>query len=254
MDPRFDGVARLYGQAGFERIRAARVAVIGVGGVGSWTAEALARSGIGAITLVDLDDVCVSNTNRQLPALDGNVGRPKVAVMADRVARINPGCAITPVEAFFTARTAEALLAPGFDLVIDAIDSPENKVRLILECRARGVGLVVVGGAGGRRDPTQIMTGDLAESVQDGLLRKVRQILRQAHGFGEAPWGVPAVFSRERPVYPQPDGTVCEVAPKAAKRIDCASGYGTASFVTGAYGFAAAALAIRTLLDEPEQI
>lgn len=249
MDPRFDGIARLYGRVEFERIRAARVCVIGIGGVGSWTAEALARTGVAAITLVDLDDVCVSNTNRQLHALDGNVGRPKVAVMAERIARIHPECAVDAVEAFFTAKTAERLLAPGFDVVVDAIDNPKNKAQMILACQARGVPVVVVGGAGGRRDPTQIMTGDLARSVQDGLLRKVRHIMRREHGFEGDDWGVPAVFSRERPVYPQPDGTVCELAPKAAKRIDCASGYGTASFITGAYGFAAAALAINVLLD-----
>lgn len=247
MRARFDGIGRLFGQAAQARIAAAHACVIGIGGVGSWTAEALARSGIGAITLVDLDDVCVSNVNRQLHALDGTVGRPKVEVMAERIRRIHPECAVQIEPRFFTARTADELLQPAYDVVIDAIDNPKNKVQIILGCRARGLRMVVVGGAGGRQDPTLVMQADLAKSVQDGLLRKVRQILRREHGFEGDEWGVPAVFSRERPYYPQPDGTVLQLAPKAAKRITCETGYGTASFVTGAYGFAAAARAIELI-------
>lgn len=255
IDPRFDGVRRLYGDAAWPRIQAAHIAVIGIGGVGSWAAEALARSGVGAITLVDLDDVCVSNTNRQLHALAGTVGRPKVEVMAERVLRIQPTCKVNAVSQFFTARTADALLTPGFDVVIDAIDNPKNKVQMIMACRARGVPIVVVGGAGGRRDPTEIRHGDLAQSIQDGLLRKVRQIMRKEHGFegdgrAGAHWGIASVFSRERAWFPQPDGTVKQLSTKSAKRIDCTTGYGTAAQVTGAYGFVAAQQAIHLLLGE----
>ena len=250
VDPRFDGVRRLYGDAAWPKIQAARIAVVGVGGVGSWAAEALARTGVGALTLVDLDDVCVSNTNRQLHALDGTIGRPKVDVMADRVRRIHPTCRVNPVSAFFTARTAEALLEPGFDVVIDAIDNPKNTVEMILACRARSVPIVVVGGAGGRRDPTEIRHGDLAQSIQDGLLRKVRHILRKAHGFDGDRWGIASVFSRERAWFLQPDGAVRQLSTKSANRIDCSTGYGTATQVTGAFGFVAAQQAIHLLLGE----
>jgi tRNA A37 threonylcarbamoyladenosine dehydratase len=245
---RFDGIGRLFGQAAQARLAQAHVCVIGIGGVGSWTAEALARSGVGALTLVDLDDVCVSNVNRQLHALDGTVGQPKVEVMAERIRRIHPDCDVHTQLRFFTAKTAEDLLQPAYDVVIDAIDSPKNKVEIILGCRARALPIVVVGGAGGRQDPTQVMHADLAQSVQDGLLRKVRQILRREHGFDGEDWGVPSVFSRERPYYPQPDGSVLQLAPKAAKRITCETGYGTAAFVTGTYGFVAAARAVELIL------
>lgn len=252
-DTRFDGVRRLYGDAAWPKIQASRIAIIGIGGVGSWAAEALARTGVGALTLVDLDDVCVSNTNRQLHALDGTIGRPKVEVMAERIRRIHPTCKVNSVSAFFTARTADELLAPGFDIVIDAIDNPKNKVQMILACGERGIPIVVVGGAGGRRDPTEIRHGDLAQSIQDGLLRKVRYILRKEHGFEGGGrigghWGIASVFSRERAWFPQPDGTVRQLSTKSAKRIDCSTGYGTAAQVTGAYGFVAAQQAIHLLL------
>ncbi|MCA9547169.1 MAG: tRNA threonylcarbamoyladenosine dehydratase [Myxococcales bacterium] len=256
-DPRFGGIERLYGAGALARLRAAHVMVLGIGGVGSWAAEALARSGVGRLTLVDLDEVCVSNSNRQLHALEGAVGHPKVQVMAARLARINPDLAVHAELRFFTAATADGLLAaspdrPGPDLVLDCIDSPKNKALLIARAAAEGFGVVSVGGAGGRRDPTEIRTGDITQSVQDGLLRVTKRALRRNHGFvGEGPWGVPAVFSRERAVFPQADGTVCHVPDlERSHRITCATGFGTAAFVTGAYGLTAAGLAVDWLLGE----
>ncbi|MCB9546065.1 MAG: tRNA threonylcarbamoyladenosine dehydratase [Myxococcales bacterium] len=248
-DPRFGGIERLYGRAGRQRLAAAHVAVVGIGGVGSWTVEALARTGVGRLTLIDLDDICITNTNRQLHAVEGQVGRAKVEAMAARVALIHPGCLVRPVAAFFTERTADTLLAPGFDCVVDAIDHPRNKALLLSRCQGAGVPVVTVGGAGGRRDPASVMRGDLAASVQDGLLREVRRLLRREHGFPEeGPWGIPAVFSRERPVFPGADGTICEVPKDKSLRLDCASGFGTAAFVTGTFGFAAAAAAVEALI------
>ena len=245
---RFGGVGRLLGSAGLERLRAAHVCVVGVGGVGSWTVEALARTGVGALTLIDLDDVCVTNVNRQLPALDGQIGRPKIEVLAGRVRLINPDCRVTAVPAFLTAATADELLAGGFDCVVDAIDRVGNKALIVAGCVARGVPCVTTGGAGGRRDATRIRTGDLGESQGDELLRLTRKRLRRDHGFagGEGNrYGVRAVWSGERPVFPWADGTCAtEPEPGSNLRLDCASGFGTAVWVTGAFGLAAAQEAV----------
>src|ERR1051325_9139067 len=156
---RFGGVGRCFGGAGLERLHASRVCVVGVGGVGSWTVEGLARSGVGALTLIDLDDVCVTNVNRQLPAIDGQIGRPKITVLAERVRLINPECRVTTVHEFFTASSGERLLAARFDFVVDAVDRMSHKALLIAGCRERGLPVLTVGGAGGRRAPTMIRTG-----------------------------------------------------------------------------------------------
>jgi len=241
---RFAGLGRLFGADALTRLRAAHVAVIGLGGVGSWTVEGLARSGVGALTLVDLDDVCVTNVNRQLPALDGAIGRPKGAVLAERVRAINPLCRTTVVPEFFTAESAERLLEPRFDAVVDAIDLMSHKALLIASCVQRGMACVTVGGAGGKRDATRIRSGDLGESHQDELLRLVRRKLRRDHGFagGEGRrYGVRAVWSAEKPVYPWSDGTCApEPEPGGSLRLDCATGFGTAVFVTGVFGLVAA--------------
>ena len=251
-DPRFGGIARLYGDAGLDRLRRAHICVVGIGGVGSWTVEALARSGIGHLTLIDLDDICVTNTNRQVHALEGNVGRLKVEAMTERVAHIQPACTVAPVPDFFTATTAKKLLATDFDVVVDAIDRSQQKTLLIAMARERGMGVVTVGGAGGRRDPAAIVRGDLAESVQDPLLRHVRRALRHEHGYPRdgRPWGVPAVFSRERALFPSADGATDEREKGTSLRIDCATGYGTAAFVTGTFGFVAAACAVEQVLAD----
>jgi len=242
---RFGGVARLYGRAGLERLRAARVCIVGVGGVGSWAVEALARSGIGALTLIDLDDVCVTNVNRQLPALDGQIGRPKIDVLAERVRLIHPGCQVETVADFFTAANAGELLAPRYDFVVDATDKMTNKCVLIAGCRERGLPVLTVGGAGGKRDGTAVRVADLACTEQDELLRQVRRKLRRDFGFPRdlhQDFGVPCVYSPEKPVYPWSNGT-CSAEPEPGGEsltLDCATGFGTATFVTGAFGFAAA--------------
>jgi tRNA A37 threonylcarbamoyladenosine dehydratase len=261
-DFRFGGIARLYGKAGLERLRAAHVTVIGIGGVGSWVVEALARSGVGAITLVDLDEACVSNINRQLHALDGAVGRSKAGLMADRVQAINPGCGITAVLEFFNEENGRRLLGlekefekarPTF--VIDAIDNVANKVRLLALCHANGIPIITCGGAGGRRDATQVRIGDLARVTHDRLLSEVRKRLRQEHGFprGEKKFGIEAVFSAEPQVFPQQDGSVCEMRAAAPEgeslRLNCDWGFGSATCVTGTFGFAAAGLAVRRIAE-----
>jgi tRNA threonylcarbamoyladenosine dehydratase len=255
-DLRFDGMARLLGSEGFARLSRAHVAVIGTGGVGSWTVEALARSGLGVLTLIDLDEVCVSNINRQLPALQSTVGRAKVEVLAERVADINPACHVRIEVAFLTRATADRLLSPAFDWVVDAIDSIEQKAFLIAECRRRGLKVLTCGGAGGRRDATAVRVADLGVTGGDPLLRQLRKRLRADHGWpspGRGPaqlLGVPAVYSEEPPVFPWADG-VCRTSPEPGSelRMDCASGFGSATFVTGAFGFAAAGEIVRSLAE-----
>jgi len=244
---RFGGMARLYGREGQQRLREAHVCVVGIGGVGSWSVEALARSGIGILTLVDLDEVCISNTNRQLHAVQGEYGQSKVEVMARRVVQINPECRVHQVQALFTARTAPQIFETRYDALIDAIDRPAQKAYLLAQSRKLGLLTVTAGGAGGRRDPCRIRAADLAHSSHDPLLQEVRRCLRRDHGFPQAPvpFGITAVFSAEPRVFPTALGDVCaERAPGQDLRLDCESGYGTAAFVTGAFGLAAAAAAI----------
>ncbi|TVR03482.1 MAG: tRNA threonylcarbamoyladenosine dehydratase [Deltaproteobacteria bacterium] len=247
----FSGTARLVGVEGLQSLRRAHVAVVGVGGVGSWTAEALARCGVGRITLMDLDDVCITNTNRQVHAMPATVGRTKVSVMAERIRAIAPDCRVGELEEFLGEDTLEELFLAFPDVIVDAIDDVAEKCRLVAAGRQRGVPVVVSGGAGGRRDPAQVRTGDLQATGGDGMLRDVRRTLRRVHGWPQtdAPWGVPAVWSTERPVWPQPDGTVCATPPTGARgRLDCRTGFGTAVWVTGTFGFAAAQLAVEALL------
>lgn len=256
-DARFGALARLFGIAGLERLKSASVMVVGIGGVGSWAAEALARSGIGCIHLVDLDDVCLSNVNRQLHATNSAIGRPKVEVMAERIGSIAPETRLHTEQRFFTATSAPGLLVHKLSLVVDAIDDVANKCLLLASCRDRGLTVVTCGGAGGRRDPTQIRTEDLAETHGDPLAAQVRKRLRREYGFPAAKgarFGIRCVFSAERPVFPSSDGGVCDrkTTQMGALRLNCDQGYGTASFVTGAFGLAMAAEAVSLLVGESQ--
>ncbi len=247
---RFRGILRLVGSAELERLRRAQVCVIGLGGVGSWAAEALARSGVGQLTLVDFDEVCLSNANRQLHALTGDYGKPKVEVMARRMQAINPDCAVRPIPASFTAKTADEILSTPFDYLVDAIDDSAMKCLLIARCRDQGIPVVVSGAAGGRRDPTLVRVADLAFISHDRLLNKVRAGLRTEYGFprGKAPFGVDAVFSPEPTVAPAKDGKVCSRCESGdSGRLESDHGLGTAAFVTGTFGFVAASLIVRKL-------
>jgi tRNA A37 threonylcarbamoyladenosine dehydratase len=247
---RFGGVARLFGSEGLGRLRRAHVCVIGLGGVGSWAVEALARSGVGELTLVDLDDVCISNVNRQLHAIEGELGRPKVEVIARRVSAINPDCVVHPLHSFFLKSNAEAILKPSFSAVLDAIDSPSRKCFLIALCHQRGLRVITTGGAGGRRDPTLVEVADLGLSSHDRLSQEVRQQLRRKYGFprGNRPFGIECVLSREAPVFSTADGSMCADRSAASDlRLDCSSGFGTASFVTGTFGLVAASRIVQRL-------
>jgi tRNA threonylcarbamoyladenosine dehydratase len=242
-DARFSSLGRLFGAEALPRLRRSHVCVIGLGGVGSWAVEALARSGIGRLTLVDLDDICISNTNRQLHALDGEFGKPKVEVLATRVRAINPECVVREIRAFLTHSTAAEILAPHYDYILDAIDSPSKKCLLIAQSRDRAVPIITTGASAGRRDPLQVQIKDLAFSSHDRLLQEVRKKLRMRHGFSRKgqPFGVACVCSAEPPFFPTGDGSVCTQRPANPDlRLDCHTGFGTASFVTGTFGLAAA--------------
>ena len=242
---RFAGVGRLYGRAGLRRLADAHVCVIGLGGVGSWAVEALARSGIGEITLVDMDDVCVSNTNRQLHAISSAVGQPKTEVLAARVLAINPECRVHPVPRFFTEKTAEEILSAPFTGVIDAIDSLAPKCHLLATCRARKIPVVASGGCAGKRDFSAIRVTDMVQSDSDRLLKFVRKRLRQVHGFprGEKKFGIPSVWSTELSSG-DPDGCAATLPGTIGAdddlRPNCEWGFGTAVCISGAVGFAAA--------------
>jgi tRNA A37 threonylcarbamoyladenosine dehydratase len=264
-DFRFGGIARLYGKPGLQRLREAHVMVVGIGGVGSWVVEALARSGVGTISLVDLDEACVSNVNRQLHALDGTIGRSKSEIMAERAKAIQPDGRFLSVQEFFTEDNAERLLGlkPPSDgapatkptFVVDAIDNVANKVLLLALCRANSIPVITCGGAGGRRDATQVRVIDLGRATHDRLLSEVRKRLRKDHEFprGETKFGIEAVFSAEPQVFPQEDGGVCAeraAAPEGESlRLNCDWGFGSATFVTGTFGFAAAGQVVRRIAD-----
>ncbi|TAA46432.1 tRNA threonylcarbamoyladenosine dehydratase [Pseudoxanthomonas winnipegensis] len=252
---RFAGVDRLYGVGAVERLSQRAVAVIGMGGVGSWVVEALARSGVGRLVLIDADDICLSNTNRQLPALDGQYGRNKVVVMAERCRAINPEIQLEVVESFLTSSNLEALLGQPLDLVIDACDSFRTKVETIAWCRRRKLPMITVGSAGGRTDATQVRVRDLSRTEHDAMLALVRKKLRAEFNFPRNPqryFGVSAIYSLQNVQYPQADGSVCGLRPvlgaEAALKLDCGAGLGAATHVTGTFAFAAAGRALELLL------
>ena len=253
-DPRFSAISRLYGVEGAHKIRAARVLIIGIGGVGSWAAEALARTGTGHLTLMDMDEICVTNINRQVHAHDLSVGQAKIGAMAERIRLISPECEVVEDFRFFSEKNAEAILNAPWTVIVDAIDSIPHKCLLLSQCRALGLPVVTVGGAGGRRDPSQIQIVDLTRTFHDPLLQRVRKKLRQNFGFPRntrKKWGIPAVFSPEPVMFPQSDGSVCAIREEnSALRLDCEGGYGTVAHVTGAFGFAAAAAAVDVILKE----
>lgn len=242
---RFGGIARLYGEQALSRLAAAHVCVIGIGGVGSWAAEALARSAVGRITLIDLDHVAESNVNRQIHAQEGTFGRAKVEVMAERILAINPQCAVATIDDFITVDNVAGLL-PACDVVLDAIDDVRAKAALIAHCRRTATTIVTTGGAGGRTDPTRIQVADLARTVGDPLASKLRARLRREYGFAREAgkkFGVDCVFSVEPVARPRDPG--CE--PAAPQGLNCA-GYGSAMTVTAGFGLVAAARVLERLL------
>jgi tRNA A37 threonylcarbamoyladenosine dehydratase len=257
---RFDRAARLFTEPGLHTLMAARVLVVGVGGVGSFTAEALARSAVGNLVLVDFDRVCVTNTNRQLHAMQGTIGKRKVEVMAQRLELVHPTGRFEALPVFYNAETSSEILSGRVDFVVDAIDNLTAKAHLIATCIARGIPIVSSMGAAARLDPTAIQVADLSDTYKDPFASALRKVLRQEHGLpierGRAT-GVQAVFSTEEPIppsspsYDEGVGFRC-VCPGGKNGLhDCdrrARIDGTAAFVTGAFGLAAAGVVVRFLI------
>ena len=259
-DARFSRMARLVGSSGVQRLATANVMVIGLGGVGSWAAEALARSGVGHLTIVDFDLVCIRNFNRQLGAVEGQLGKPKALAMADRLRLINPQAEINPIVNFASPDTIPALLAQGKpELVIDAIDHVTSKCFLIHYCWSQHLPIIVATGSAGRLDPTQVRIGDLAETQQDPLAKVVRRVLRQKYNFPrQGKFNIPAVYALGKSLEPVGEEPPCSFAgcPQAVHALQSCTQQrtvrGSASFVTGAFGLACAALAVQHLLGRSD--
>ncbi|MGV8892646.1 MAG: tRNA cyclic N6-threonylcarbamoyladenosine(37) synthase TcdA [Burkholderiaceae bacterium] len=254
-DRRFGGIARLYGDAALQRFQAARVCVVGVGGVGSWVVEALARSAIGHLTLIDLDNVAESNINRQIQALSATLGQAKVTALAQRIEQINPYCCVTEVEDFVTPDNLGAMIGThDFDYVIDAIDNVRAKAALIAYCRAHAIAIITIGSAGGQIDPTKIEVRDLSRTEQEPLLSKVRKLLRSQHGFPRGTknkFHIDAVFSTEPLRFPENNEICALEADMSAGSagitgLNCA-GFGSAMVVTASFGLVATAQVLRKL-------
>jgi tRNA A37 threonylcarbamoyladenosine dehydratase len=245
LERRFGGLRRLYGDAGYAAVRAARVAVVGLGGVGSWAAEALARSGVARLVLVDLDHVAESNVNRQVQALGATLGMAKTTALAQRLADIHPGCELLPVEDFATADTWPAVLPAPVDVVLDACDQTSAKAHLAAWSLRAGLPLVMVGAAGGKRRPQAVEVDDLALATHDPLLAGLRQRLRKAGAVPrQGATGLRAVFSREPVALPD---AACAAAGGSDGSLNC-HGYGSSVTVTATFGFVAAAEVLRLLM------
>jgi len=254
-DRRFGGIARLYGELALARYRAAHVCVIGVGGVGSWVVEALARSAVGRLTLIDLDNVAESNINRQIQALSTTVGLPKIEALRQRIALINPYCEVDLVEDFIDPDNLDAMVGSrGYDYVIDAIDGARAKAALIAYCSAHAIPLVTIGGAGGQLDPTRIEIRDLARTEHEPLLKRVRKLLRAHYGFAKGEkhkYHIDAVFSTEPLRYPESDAA-CAVDPGGVTGLNCA-GFGSSMVVTASFGMVAAGHVLRKMAEAARQ-
>lgn len=245
-EQRFGGIGRLYAPEGLSKLRQAHVCVIGIGGVGSWAVEALARTGIGKITMIDMDDICVTNINRQIHAMTGTVAQLKTESMKERVERINPECVVEIIDDFISPENIPEYLNRGYDYVIDAIDSVKTKAALIAYCKRNKIKLITTGGAGGQTDPSQIQIADLSKTIQDPLASKVRSLLRKEYNFSQNPkrkFGVDCVFSTQPLIFPKM-GESCEIS----ATMNCANGFGAVTMVTATFGFFAVSRVVDKLL------
>lgn len=257
---RFDRMGRLVGDSNMEKLFSAHVMIVGLGGVGSWAAESIARSGVGRITLIDYDDVCITNANRQLHALTGLVGKKKSQIMAERLQKINPQAQVKGINEFYNAQNSETLLNENPDYIIDAIDNITAKCHLIATAKARNIKVIMSGGSGAKMDPTRIKISDLAQTEIDPLSATIRKILRQNYDFPrEKYFGVPCVWSDEIPRDPVPlkydkgEGFKC-VCPQNDFNLNTCDNknviHGTASFITGTFGLHLASWVVRDIVGE----
>jgi len=242
VERRFSGVEKLYGGAALQRFTLSHIVVIGIGGVGSWVAEALARNAIGRLTLIDMDVVAESNINRQLPALESTLGKNKIEVMAQRINDINRACDVTLIDDFIDQDNLANLIPNDVDYVVDCIDSSRIKAALIAWCKRRKIKLVTIGGAGGQIDPTQIKISDLSRTEHDPLLSKTRKLLRQDYGFSsnnKRRFAVPCIYSTEQVRY----------VSSLKAGLSCAGGLGSSVMVTATFGMVATAHVLAKLAE-----
>lgn len=252
---RFGGIARLYGQESLIALSQAHFVLVGLGGVGTWVAEALARSGIGKITLIEMDEVCTTNTNRQLHALQSTIGKSKNQIITERLKDINPDMTVESVEDFLDEKNMTQLIGSQHHVVIDAIDAAHIKARLVSYCLAIKVRLITIGSSGGKTDPQKIKVADLGHTENDPMLAKIRTQLYRHFNFARdsnRKFRVDAVYSTEQMVYPKPDGSVCMSKQflQEGVKLDCAGGFGSSVMVTGTFGFLAATKAIERYLEK----
>ena len=251
---RFVGVENLYGSDGLRKIANAHVCVIGIGGVGSWVVESLARSAVGSISMIDMDIVSVSNTNRQILATTDTIGRDKVEVMQQRILQINPSCKVNAIDDFVTRDNLDTLISEEFDFVIDCIDDFRTKAALISHCKQAKINVLSVGGAGGQRNPTKVSLSDLSRTQHDVLLATTRKLLRQDYGFArnlKRSFGIPCVYSDEQPVYADGLGGVStqKIADQNSGTLSCAGGLGSITHVTATFGFFACAYVLDSITN-----
>lgn len=247
---RFAGISRLYnakyGDNVLDTLKASHICVIGIGGVGSWAVEALARSGVGQISMIDMDDICISNTNRQIHTLVDNIGQLKTEVMKTRLEQINPEIKVQIIDDFISPENLSQYLSQGYDYLIEAIDNVKTKAAIIAYCKRNKLPIISIGGAGGQSDPSQIQIADLTKTIQDPLMSKVRAVLRKDYGFSKNPkrkFGVDAVFSTQPLIFPKTTDS-CEFS----ATMNCANGFGAATMVTASFAFFAVARVIEKLL------
>lgn len=254
---RFGGIARLYGEQGLSRIANAHVCVIGIGGVGSWAVEALARSAIGKINMIDMDIVSESNINRQLHAMTDTIGRDKTQVMQERISQTNPHCQVTCIDDFISVENVNSLLLKEYDFVIDCIDDFRVKAALISYCKQENISVITLGGAGGQTDPSKIRLADLSATEHDSLFAQTRKLLRQKYSFARNPeisFNVPCVYSAEQAVYPDGKGGLNKQRPalkqrEASSGLSCDSGVGSITHVTASFAFMAVSHVLEKIVN-----
>ncbi|VFP79470.1 tRNA cyclic N6-threonylcarbamoyladenosine(37) synthase TcdA [Candidatus Erwinia haradaeae] len=252
---RFSGISRVYGKHSLPLFAKKHICIVGIGGVGSWAAEALTRSGIGNLTLIDMDDICVTNTNRQIHTLQTNIGRSKNKTMSERIKNINPECHITCIDDFLTTTNISTFINHNFSYVIDAIDNAAIKAELVSWCYYNHIPLITIGGAGGKINPTKIQISDLSKTIQDPLCAALRKRLKDKFKIMKNTNGnlkIDCVFSTEPILYQQKDGSVSTLRNKNYKiqRLDCEKGLGSVSMVTATFGFIAVSHILHTILEK----
>lgn len=253
---RFDRMGRLVGDDVMKKLFNTHVMVIGLGGVGSWAAESLARSGVGKLTIIDFDEICITNANRQLHALQGLVGKKKAEVMGERLRKINPQATVNVIPEFYNEENSEMMLSHNPDFIVDAIDNMTAKTHLLATCKSRGIKVITSGGSAAKMDPLRIKLMDLGETYADPMAASVRKILRQKFNFPDTKkFGIPCVFSDEIPRLPEElkydngQGFKC-VCPTKSSLHGCDNRnviHGTASFVTGSFGLAMASYIVNQI-------